>query len=222
MSNPSNNNRLLKLIEDTRDPVPLSPRKREMLQATLRIIQRGGFEALSLRRVAEQVGVKLSSVQYHFGNKDGLIAALINWALDWYSQELMELVIKHENDPQRCFQAIIDYLVDDLARRTGTEPHLWAYATHSAEAANHRERYLLVYRTFLYELLTRLGTIRSKKLRWMRAASITALIEGSYQLLGNGIPGDLNGYTRQLKTTIYELVGLDNTGPRRDSLMHGS
>lgn len=202
-------------MEQTREPAPLSVRKREMLQATLRIIQRGGFEALSLRRVGEQVGVKLSSVQYHFGNKDGLIAALINWALDWYSQELMELVVAHEADPERCFQAIIEYLVDDLARRTGTEPHLWAYAMHSTEAANHRERYLLVYRTFLYELLTRLGTIESKKIRWMRAASISALIEGSYQLLGNGLPRDLQGYTRELKATIYELVGLDAT--RRSS-----
>lgn len=195
-------------MEQTREPTPLSARKREMLQATLRIIQRGGFEALSLRRVAEQVGVKLSSVQYHFGNKDGLIAALINWALDWYSQELMELVVAYEDDPERCFQAIIDYLVDDLPRRTGAEPHLWAYAMHNTEAANHRERYLLVYRTFLYELLTRLGTIRSKKIRWLRAASISALIEGSYQLLGNGLPRDLHGYTRELKATIYELVGL--------------
>lgn len=201
-------------MEQAREPAPLSARKREMLQATLRIIQRGGFEALSLRRVAEQVGVKLSSVQYHFGNKDGLIAALINWALDWYSQELMELVVEHEDDPERCFQKIIEYLVDDLARRTGTEPHLWAYAMHSTEAANHRERYLLVYRTFLYELLTRLGTIESKKIRWMRAASISALIEGSYQLLGNGLPRDLQGYTRELKATIYELVGLDATRRR--------
>ncbi len=204
-------------MEQTRDPAPLSARKREMLQATLRIIQRGGFEALTLRRVAEQVGVKLSSVQYHFGNKDGLIAALINWALDWYSQELLELVVKYEDEPERCFHAIIDYLVDDLARRTGTEPHLWAYAMHSTEAATHRERYLLVYRTFLFELLTRLGTIQSKKIRWMRAASISALIEGSYQLMGNGVPEDLQGYSNELKKTIYELVGLNvpRQGPLR-------
>ena len=211
MSANRNNTRLLKLMEETREATPLSTRKREMLQATLRIIQRGGFEALSLRRVAEQVGVKLSSVQYHFGNKDGLIAALINWALDWYSQELLELVVENDDDPQRCFHAIIEYLVDDLERRTGTEPHLWAYAMHSTEAANHRERYLLVYRTFLFELLTRLGTIQSKKTRWLRAASISALIEGSYQLLGNGLPGDLKGYAKELKTTIYELGGLNVT-----------
>jgi len=183
-----------------------------MLQAGLRIIQRGGFEALSLRRVAEHVGVKLSSVQYHFGNKSGLIAALINRALDWYSQELLELVVTHEDDPKRCFRAIINYLVDDLARRTGTEPHLWAYAMHSSEAASHRERYLLVYRTFLYELLTRLGTIKSNKIRRLRAASISALIEGSYQLLSNGRPGDLHGYTQELKVMIGELAGLDVPG----------
>lgn len=214
MSVSRTNTRLLKLMEHTRDPAPLSARKREMLQATLRIIQRGGFEALTLRRVAEQVGVKLSSVQYHFGNKDGLIAALINWALDWYSQELLELVVEYEDKPERCFRAIIDYLVDDLARRTGTEPHLWAYAMHSAEAATHRERYLLVYRTFLFELLTRLGTIRSKKIRWLRAASISALIEGSYQLMGEGLPDDLQGYSNELKKTIYELVGLNEPRQR--------
>lgn len=214
MTDSRSNTRLIELMEQTRESAPLSARKREMLQATLRIIQRGGFEALSLRRVAEHVGVKLSSVQYHFGNKEGLIAALINWALDWYSQELMQLVVDNDDDPKRCFHAIIDYLIDDLDRRTGTEPHLWAYAMHSPDAASHRERYLLIYRAFLFELLTRLGTIRSKKTRWLRAASITALIEGSYQIMGHGLPDDLKGYAQALKKTICELGGLDTSARR--------
>lgn len=195
-------------MQQTRATTPLSPRKREMLQATLKIIQRGGFEALSLRRVAEDVGVKLPSVQYHFGNKGGLIAALINWALDWYSQELLQLVMDNDDDPERCFREIINYLIDDLDHRTGTEPHLWAYAMHNEEAARHRERYLLVYREFLFELLTRMGTIRSRKTRWMRAASISALIEGSYQIIGNDLPTDLSDYARELRTTIWQLGGL--------------
>jgi len=204
--------RLIELMEQARDTPPLSSRQREMLQATLRVIQSGGIEALTLRRVADEVGVKLSSVQYHFGNKDRLIGALVNWALEWYSKELLQLVADYDDDPRECFVQIIEYLVDDLDRRTGTEPHLWAYAMHNEEAALHRERYLLIYREFLFELLTQMGTIESENTRWLRASNISALIEGTYQLISNGVPDDLIDYAPVLKSSIWQLGGISAPG----------
>ena len=130
--------RLAEMVELVRDRQPLTERKREILQAALSIIVEGGFESLSLRRVADEVGVKLPSVQYHFGSKDGLVGALYQWALDWYSSELLQLVAANPGDPEKAFRQIIDYLVKDLDRRTGIEPHIWAYAMHSSDAAAHR------------------------------------------------------------------------------------
>ena len=200
--------RLAETVAQVRERQPLSERKREILQAALRIIVDGGFEALSLRRVAEDVGVKLPSVQYHFGSKDGLVAALFHWALDWYSGELLKLVAANPENPEKAFRQVIDYLVKDLDKRTGIEPHIWAYAMYSEDANSHREWYMLVYREFIFDLLTQLDTISPKQARWYRAAQITALIEGTYQLTSTGVPTDLRKYQSELKTTIWRLAEL--------------
>ncbi|MEM7540506.1 MAG: TetR/AcrR family transcriptional regulator [Pseudomonadota bacterium] len=200
--------RLAEIIANARGSQPLSERQREMLQAALGIVVKGGFEALSLRRVAEEVGVKLPSVQHHFGSKDGLVGALYDWALEWYTGELLRLLNADHQDPERAFRRIIDYLVNDLKQRTGIEPHLWARAMHSEEAEQYRSRYMFIYREFIYELLTRIGTIKTKQTRWYRAANITALIEGNYLLTSASVPDDLKRYQAELKNSIWMLAGL--------------
>jgi len=49
-----------------------------ILDAALKHIRVGGFSAFSHRNLAEEVGVKSSSVHYHFPTKDRLAAAVIH------------------------------------------------------------------------------------------------------------------------------------------------
>ena len=38
----------------------------------------GGFEALKLSAIAREAGESKASIGYHFGNKDGLVTALVD------------------------------------------------------------------------------------------------------------------------------------------------
>ena len=61
------------------DPMTaLSPTAQRLLGAARRLLVRDGFEALKLSAVAEEAGEAKASIGYHFGNKDGLVAALID------------------------------------------------------------------------------------------------------------------------------------------------
>lgn len=51
--------------------------ERHILEAAGHIIYTEDFDALSMRRVAAQAGVSLSTVVRHFGTKDALLAALV-------------------------------------------------------------------------------------------------------------------------------------------------
>ncbi len=51
--------------------------ERHILEAAGHIIFTEDFDALSMRRVAAQAGVSLSTVVRHFGTKDALLAALV-------------------------------------------------------------------------------------------------------------------------------------------------
>ncbi len=50
-----------------------------LLAATDRCLQRHGYAGLSTRRVAEDAGMPLSQIHYHFGSKDALVLALLGY-----------------------------------------------------------------------------------------------------------------------------------------------
>jgi AcrR family transcriptional regulator len=56
----------------------LTPRAREILGTARRLLEEGGTEALSMRNLAEQLGIRAPSIYKHFPNKEALEAALIS------------------------------------------------------------------------------------------------------------------------------------------------
>ncbi|MFA4965439.1 MAG: TetR/AcrR family transcriptional regulator [Thermoleophilia bacterium] len=64
------------LLEDPMDA--LAPTAQRLLGAARRLVAVGGFEALTLSAVAREARESKASIGYHFGNKDGLIAALVD------------------------------------------------------------------------------------------------------------------------------------------------
>jgi TetR/AcrR family transcriptional regulator, transcriptional repressor of bet genes len=65
---------------DIEDPMAaLPPVARNLLQAARRLLDRSGFEALRLQSIAAEAGEAKGSIAYYFGNKAGLVAALVDY-----------------------------------------------------------------------------------------------------------------------------------------------
>lgn len=64
------------LLEDPMES--LAPTARRILAAAQRLLAAGGFEALKLSAVAREAGESKASIGYHFGNKAGLVTALVD------------------------------------------------------------------------------------------------------------------------------------------------
>ncbi len=64
----------------------LAPTARRLLDAALRILERDGYGALTLRRIAAEAGETKSLIVYHFGGKDGLVTALVDSL--WHAEDL--------------------------------------------------------------------------------------------------------------------------------------
>jgi AcrR family transcriptional regulator len=56
----------------------LSPRAREILGTARNLLEEEGEDALSMRRLAERLGIRAPSIYKHFVNKEALEAALIS------------------------------------------------------------------------------------------------------------------------------------------------
>jgi TetR/AcrR family transcriptional repressor of nem operon len=72
------------------------------MDAAERRMQQGGFGGFSFREIAADVGIKSSSVHYHFPTKEDLAAAVIRrWAE--YTSELIDKELKKDPDPVRVW-----------------------------------------------------------------------------------------------------------------------
>jgi AcrR family transcriptional regulator len=64
------------LLEDPMEALP--PTAQRILAAAQRLLAEGGFEALRLSAIAAEAGESKASIGYHFGNKAGLVTALVD------------------------------------------------------------------------------------------------------------------------------------------------
>ena len=56
----------------------MQERREEIVQAALELLEQEGAEALSMRRIADRVGIRAASIYKHFPNKEALEAAMIS------------------------------------------------------------------------------------------------------------------------------------------------
>jgi len=80
----------------------MSDVKAAIMDAAERRMQQAGFAGFSFREIAADVGIKSSSVHYHFPTKEDLAAAVIRrWAE--YTSELIDKELEKDPDPVRVW-----------------------------------------------------------------------------------------------------------------------
>lgn len=62
-----------------------------VIEETIRCIREDGFAAASTRRIIERAGVSSGVIQYHFGDREGLLTAVIDHALVTLAESMNEL-----------------------------------------------------------------------------------------------------------------------------------
>jgi AcrR family transcriptional regulator len=87
------------------------PKKREVtrkkvIRAAINSIYRDGFHAAHTNRIAEEAGVSWGVLQYHFGDKDGLLQAVIDYIFEDFLQTLSHTAVNGEDLEQRLEQLI--------------------------------------------------------------------------------------------------------------------
>jgi TetR/AcrR family transcriptional regulator, regulator of cefoperazone and chloramphenicol sensitivity len=70
-------------------------RTRELvIEETIKCIREEGFAAASTRHIIERAGVSTGVIQYHFGDRDGLLTAVIEHAITTLAESIDELADK--------------------------------------------------------------------------------------------------------------------------------
>ncbi|MER9137130.1 TetR/AcrR family transcriptional regulator [Mesorhizobium sp. M0830] len=180
---------------------------REALMAVAKAtVQAHGYNALSFRELAKEVGIKSASVHYHFPTKGDLGAALARrytedgatylaevlatskdatWCMDRYTEIFRSALT---NDNRMCLCGIMSAELDDLPAEVRTEVDKFAETNVG----------------WITQVLTRAKPAAGEQQLREHAMAIFAAIEGA-QLVARGCQ-DIAIYDRTIRT--YRATGL--------------
>ncbi len=129
------------------DPGRLSPtdgQKRrnakvlQILASTATVLVRDGHARLSMRAVAAEAGMSLSSLQHYFENKDALLLEALRTIISGYIGRYDDLHRQRQLSAGAILDQIIDDVVAEAARPEvcGLYFEAWAMARHHPEAGD--------------------------------------------------------------------------------------
>ncbi|MEO9630751.1 MAG: TetR/AcrR family transcriptional regulator, partial [Sulfitobacter sp.] len=63
-----------------------------VLNVAARLFREQGYGAVSLRKIAEAAGIKASSIYYHFGSKDEIVAAVLDAGIEAVHESMRQAI----------------------------------------------------------------------------------------------------------------------------------
>jgi AcrR family transcriptional regulator len=97
-------------VADPREHV--NPAAERILRAATDLLQKGGIEAVSTRAVAAAAGVQPPTIYRQYGDKNGLLDAVVSFALQGYVKEKRLLAENPSDDPANDLRRLWDLHVE--------------------------------------------------------------------------------------------------------------
>ncbi|WP_298184359.1 TetR/AcrR family transcriptional regulator [uncultured Pseudomonas sp.] len=168
--------------------------RQSLLEASIKLLDNEGFDALSLRRLAEEVGVSRQAPYHHFRDKQALLAAIGEEGFSRLNQ-ILAIVTDDQtlSLDERLYQAVLGYLnfaLDHTALyRLMFGQTLWR-AEHAHEDTDEFQRYAKdCFRQYvqLFDLLKAAGDLPSSENTLRLAQLLWAAMHGLAHLASDGL-----------------------------------
>lgn len=156
-------------------------RSREILRTAQAILASEGYAGLSMRGVATQLGISLSTVQHYYTNKEALVEALLIYVMDNYQAAVAQVMNAMSDKSQlERFKTIIDLILIEIRRPEtfGVLAEIYALSNRLPFAARLVEAVYARERKEIFKLIYGLEPKISKAEYKLRAAMIVVQIHG--------------------------------------------
>lgn len=156
-------------------------RAQEILRTAQAILASEGYAGLSMRGVATQLGISLSTVQHYYSSKEALIEALLTYVMDNYQAAVAQVMNAMSDKSQlERFITIVDLILIEIRRPDtfGVLAEIYALSNRSPFAARLVEGVYARERKEIFKLIYGLEPKISKADYKLRAAMIVVQIHG--------------------------------------------
>lgn len=180
-------------------------RRRELLEAAVRVIGLGGIAAVDHRAVAAEAGVPLGSTTYYFESKHDMVAQALNYVADREAERLRTEAERSLRDvgPEALPARLADVLIHAWAGdRTVllAQYELYLESARRADLRPAAERWDGAYRELLRHALEQIGTPEPER----RALLLCAALDGL--LLDHVATGSDPAELRSLAVELIERI----------------
>jgi AcrR family transcriptional regulator len=183
-------------------------RLEKVLDAAEEILKRQGSEGLSVRGVAQKVGMSVGNLQYYLPTRAMLLDAIFQRRAKSFRENLFS-AIESVDDPRRRLETLLDlWLSSHFQADQALFWHLWAMSAHDRQA---RETMNSIYGeliTFVAALLREINRDLTVHRARRRAALMTSIVEGSGLFVGYGrTPSPaLASLQNDIRSEVLDLV----------------
>jgi len=156
-------------------------RSQEILSTAQAVLAAEGYAGLSMRGVATQLGISLSTVQHYYTNKEALIEALLTYVMDNYQAAVAQVMNAMSDKSQlERFKTIVDLILIEIRRPEtfGVLAEIYALSNRLPFAARLVEAVYARERKEIFKLIYGLEPKISKAEYKLRAAMIVVQIHG--------------------------------------------
>lgn len=158
----------------------------EILEVAKNIVVKKGLSALSYRNIAIGASIAVGNVNYYYPAKEDLMVDLAGYIFDEWDARFQKEAPTELKSNREIFLFSVRFMIEQNKRertiRLLTE--MWAMANHSKSVSKMLDAFYLRMRTWIAEMIQRAKPTLSEKQLAMRAALITAQIEGLMILIG--------------------------------------
>lgn len=158
-----------------------------ILEAAKGLLIDEGLTALSMRRLARELGISIGNLTYYYPNKDALLGDLMAHVVAPYLARFTEFRAQVGPDPRAQLRAVLEYVVDDLATYETTRffPELWVLANRDEQAQTHMEALYGAYRGVLADIVAQMRPDLGTQQVQDYALIIQSSIEGHTMFVGH-------------------------------------
>ncbi len=169
------------------------------------IFSEDGHAALSLRKVAENAGIAVGNLTYHFPTKRSLLIAMIEEARADFAQMSLKLFENPATEPLDTLLNLLELFISDARTSHRFFLQMWGFAACDSEANDAVKSWYRDYSNFVYYLIRDANPALTHDQRLGAMIQIGSLAEASKVFFNIGVgddPGLINAEKRYRQLAI--------------------
>ena len=97
-----------------------------IIEAVITCIEKYGIDKVTTRKIAEQAGTNIASINYHFRSKDDLVAAALSMTIKHMMEDIFTTIDNRQQPFEKSLEEVFFYLLDGGVRFPGiSTAHLY-------------------------------------------------------------------------------------------------